>query len=164
MGDSEGGRIARVLAAEKQCAARVALAKARALVGVTPCFGVPCVAGPVAEGEGAQARSSHDGIVLDHVPSDSQYLAGKIDKCYSPRQLAEGCVPSSVYLARQMQCTLDNATNPLNPEARFSAYRGPFIPPVCPPIPAAALNANVPKLQGNNCPLPNKPWNPVLPG
>lgn len=72
-------------------------------------------------------------------------------------------LPESVRVAQLQQRTLDLSTDPTNADARFSAFRRPFIP-VCPPIPQFYLRAGEPVLQGKNCPLPNKPDNPVLPG
>jgi hypothetical protein len=43
------------------------------------------------------------------------------------------------------QAVIDNSTIPTDPSARFSMYRGPYVPPVCPPIPTAILNGNLPK-------------------
>jgi len=43
------------------------------------------------------------------------------------------------------QAVLDASTNPTSPEARFSMYRRPYVPPACPPIPTEILNANLPK-------------------
>ena len=58
---------------------------------------------------------------------------------------------------------IDESTNPYDPDARFSVYARRFFAP-CPPDPAWYKNAGEPILQGKNCPLPNSPLNPVLPG
>ena len=42
-------------------------------------------------------------------------------------------------------CTIQAATDISNPETRFSMYRRPYLPPVCTPVPAEALSANLPK-------------------
>ena len=41
--------------------------------------------------------------------------------------------------------TIECSFDPTDPETRFSAYRRPFIPPVCTPISPLALNGNRPK-------------------
>lgn len=43
------------------------------------------------------------------------------------------------------QAVIDSSTDPTNPETRFSMYRRPYVPPVCPAIPTAILNGNLPK-------------------
>ena len=43
------------------------------------------------------------------------------------------------------QAVLDASTNPTSPDARFSIYRRPYVPPACPPISTEILNANLPK-------------------
>jgi hypothetical protein len=155
--NTEGGRIATVLAAARECAASEALARARALrVGASPCAGGPC---------GGAASTVQ-------VPSESSILDRRVARVLSCGiQTIEGCVPESIRIARQNACVLDAGTPPNR-----------FIPPPCPPavyntvvvdadgqvigLPALGPNqsGNPAVLQGRNCPLPNKPDNPVLPG
>jgi hypothetical protein len=156
--NTEGGRIATVLAAARECAATEALARARALrVGASPCAGRPCGATPP---ESAQ------------VLSESSVLDRRVARLLSCGvQTIDGCVSESVRIARHNACVLDAGTPPNR-----------FIPPPCPPavyntvvvdatgqvigLPALGPNqsGNPAVLQGRNCPLPNKPDNPVLPG
>jgi len=63
----------------------------------------------------------------------------------------------SMRMNAQNQCVINLSTNPTNRDARFSQYRGPFVPPVCIPIPQEILNGNLPKAS-TACPLPNKPF------
>jgi hypothetical protein len=140
--DTERGRVARLLQATEAEARTNAVAKAR-LFYTPPCCG------------GKRSESST-------VPSESVLLTNRLLQCKP--LIRQGCVSESVRIAQVQQCTLDRAINPLNPETRFSEFRGPFVPTVCPPVPQEFLNANVPKSQLKNCPLPNKPDNPVLPG
>lgn len=157
--NTEGGRIASVLASAQACAAAEALARARALrVGASPCAGGPC-------GGGTPSATAQ-------VPSESSILDRRVTRLLSCGvQTIEGCVPESVRIARQNACVLDAGTPPNR-----------FIPPPCPPavyntvvvdsagqvigIPSLGPNqsGNPAVLQGRNCPLPNKPDNPVLPG
>jgi hypothetical protein len=44
-----------------------------------------------------------------------------------------------------IQSTIQASTDPNVPDARFSIYRRPYVPPVCPPIPTYILNGNLPK-------------------
>ena len=157
--NTEGGRIASVLAAAQACAATEALARARAL-RAGPCGGKACSTG------GGSAAAAAD------VPSESSVLDRRVTRLLSCGvQSVEGCVPESVRIARQNTCVL-NASAPPNR----------FIPPPCPPavyntvvvdatgqvigLPALGPNTsgNPAVLQGLVCPLPNKPDNPVLPG
>ncbi len=149
--NTEGGRIARLLESARASARAEALAKARGFANQGPCRSGDC---------GSYKISVQDAPP----PLESIRLQAVVNACYASRNVVTGCVPESVRIARVNECTLRESTNPFNPETRFSEFRGPFIPPVCPPIPQEALNANVPKNQMRNCPLPNKPDNPVLPG
>lgn len=163
MGDTEGGRIARILADSRGCAASEALARARALrVGASSC--APCgttttsqTLGPTIPSEGAalEARMAR----LSALPCRTTFT--------------EACVPESVRIARLANCVV-------NAGPQFRTER--FIPPPCPPVTystvvvdengqvigAPALGGNISGgpgvLQGKVCPLPNKPDNPVLPG
>ena len=41
--------------------------------------------------------------------------------------------------------TIQASTEISDPDTRFSMYRRPYVPPVCTPVPALALNGNLPK-------------------
>ena len=143
--NTEGGRIANLITSTRQCMAAEALAKARALGSGKACgalCGLPVGA---------------------NVPLPSMVLDATVKICYSRYQTLEGCVPESVRIAAIQQRTLEESVNPLDPAARFSEFVRNF-PAPCPPDPAWYANAGEPVLQLKNCPLPNKPDNPVLPG
>lgn len=144
---TEGSRMANLLASSRECMAAEALAKARALGSRGAC-GALCGV--------SQGNRGPD------PPIPSMLLSATVTNCYSSYQTLEGCVPESIRLARMVQRTIDNSTNPFDPDARFSVYARKFIAP-CPPDPAWYKNAGEPILQGTNCPLPNNPSNPVLP-
>lgn len=152
--NTEGGRIANVLAAAQACAAAEALARARALRGASSCG--PACGQPTSQIE---------------VPSESSVLTRRVTRLLSCGvQTVEGCVPESLRIARVNACAA----------AAVPANR--FVPEPCPPVvyntvvvnaageviglPALGPNVsgNPAVLQGKNCPLPNKPENPVLPG
>jgi hypothetical protein len=100
------------------------------------------------------------------VPQSSSKLQSDRIACELRGNTVKGVetgVPQSVWTARLQQRTLDLSTDPTNPDARFSAYRRPFIQ-ICPAIPQSYLRGGEPVLQGKACGLPNKPDNPVLPG
>lgn len=143
--NTEGGRIALVLANSKACMAEEALAKARALGN-----------------RGCGSCTLIDSTITNPVPRESDVLAAKVSNCFL-YQSPESGVPESVRLARMEQRTLDLSRDPNDPLARFSQFRRPFIE-ICPPIPQWYYTAGEPILQGKNCALPNKPDNPVLPG
>ena len=143
--DTEGGRIANVLARSRACMAATALAKARSLRG-SPC---------------SKICAPKDSTINKPVPQSSVALDAAAG-CYF-YQGPESGVPESVRIARAQQRTIDLSRDPNDPLARFSAYRRPFIQ-ICPPIPQWYYTAGEPVLQGKRCPLPNKPDNPVLPG
>ena len=94
-------------------------------------------------------------------PLESDLLDKQVRTCFSG---VVGTQPTTegVRTLDLITRTLDASVNPLDPDARFSQYRGPFIPPVCPPIPTAVLNANIPK-SSTRCQLPNKGYMPNLP-
>jgi hypothetical protein len=149
--DTEGGRIARIQEASRAQMREQALAKARALRGGPgTCGGVRCAS--------AAER------IQPNVPVPSAVLINTVKACYSGVS-REGCVPSSVRTARIQLDILEKERDPFNPITRFSdlTINRPVIATVCPPIPLEALNANIPKQNMRNCPLPNKPDNPVLP-
>jgi hypothetical protein len=100
------------------------------------------------------------------VPQSSSKLQSDTIACELRTRRVTGVetgVPQSVWTARLQQRTLDLSSDPSNPDARFSAYRRPFIQ-ICPPIPQSYYTAGEPVMQGLRCGLPNKPDNPVLPG
>jgi hypothetical protein len=95
--------------------------------------------------------------------NSSDYLASRVAAC-TPYTSPFQCVPESVRIAAAATCVEEAFTNALDPEQRFSGYRRPPPPAVCPPIPPEILNTYMPKMQMLRCPLPNKPDNPILPG
>jgi hypothetical protein len=145
-GNTESGRISNLLSATRQCAAAEALAKARAL---GKGCGALCDAQPTVRRPQTQ------------IPS--MLLSATVTNCYSDYQTLEGCVPESIRIARLQQRNLDLSIDSANVATRFSQYAR-FFPEPCPAIPASYARAGEPVLQGKNCPLPNKPDNPVLPG
>lgn len=134
----ESGRITVLLENARQCAILRALGKK----GPNPCMLPLRVMGP-------------------DVPRASDLTASKM-ACLTYRSSMPG--PESARINALQRAALDAATNPLDPAARFSGYVRPFPPPVCQAIPQEALNANVPRMQGLRCPLPNRPDLIVLPG
>jgi len=142
--NTDQGRIANIVSNSRSCMAAEALAKARAL-GNRGCGSCTTV------------------TVNKPVNPSGINLQTTVANCFYKYQSPEACVPESVRVARMQQRTLDLSIDPNNPLARFSRFRRPFIP-ICPPIPAWYYTAGEPVLQGKNCPLPNKPDNPVLPG
>ena len=152
--NTEGGRISRLEEEARCCNAAQALARARAFVAAREAC---CRSGRSGSG-GSPAQK-------ELVPPPSVYLDQKAAACAATAYTSPYvCVPSSVRTASLQECAVQAFVDPLNPEQRFSEYRRPYFPPPCPPIPQEALNANVPKNQMKSCPLPNKPYNPVLPG
>jgi hypothetical protein len=100
------------------------------------------------------------------VPQSSSRLQSNALNCALQGRTVNGPVfgvPESLRTAKLQQRTIDLSVDPVNPDARFSMYRTPFIQ-ICPPIPQFYYTAGEPVLQGKNCALPNKPDNPVLPG
>jgi len=138
--DTERGRIARIVENAQNCAKAGALARARAM------YGSQCSSGCV------------DNSIKVTVQSESSYLSGTVAPCYVFKG-PEPTVNESVRLSRLIQTTVDESTNPFNLVSRFSEFRRPYFPVICPPIPQEALNANVPKNLLQKCPLPNKPFN-----
>lgn len=151
--NTEGGRIANVLANAQACAAAEALARARALRR-GPCGG-NC------DQPASQVQ----------VLSESSVLTRRVEKLLSCGvQTVEGCVPESLRIARVEAC------------AAAAVPPNRFVPPPCPPAVYSAVvldaagevigrpalgpntSGNPAVLQGLVCPLPNKPENPVLPG
>ena len=143
---SEAARLSRKLYGIQQGCNNAALLAARAMYGGSPCGNCGAVAADPAQ----------------ETPLESDLLEKRVRTCFSgfisTQPSTEGRRTADLITR-----TLDASVNPLDPEARFSQYRGPFIPPVCPPIPASALNANIPKQSLKRCPLPNKGYMPNLP-
>lgn len=143
---SESGRLAQKIEGIRRNCGNAALVAARAYYG-GPCEGC----GPAKD-------------PLQEVPLSSDLLAAQQARVLS----CPGAVirtpppPESVRILDKIAQTLAESVNPLNPDARFSEYRGPFIPPVCPPVPLEDRNANIPK-SSTRCPLPNKGYLPNLP-
>jgi hypothetical protein len=143
---TEGARIAAVIRENKSCRAAEALAKARALYG----NGAHCKGGcePQVIQLGGDARE---------VPQESSRLDAKMATCSRIGYISPfECVPESIRIARVERQTQEEY-------ARLGPYVRVF-PAPCPPDPEWYKNAGEPILQGRNCPLPNKPYNPVLPG
>jgi hypothetical protein len=133
---SESARIERMLASIRESEVRLALQRARTLAG-----GARCCTPSLATGG-------------EDVPMESVVLEKDI-RCYTYAGKSVGL--ESMRMNAENQCNIDKSTDPTNPEARFSQYRGPFIPPACTPIPQTILNGNLPKAS-TACPLPNKPF------
>ena len=156
--NTEGGRIARLQQDAQSCAVAEALKRARA---ISRTAAPPC------------SRVGREAVLPAQIPPESSYLEAKHAGC-SGFVSPSACVPSSVRTASIEQCTVQKATDPTNPDARFSAYVRVF-PTPCPPVvfttpvgdvPPLGANksGNPPAIQGKVCALPNKPDNPVLPG
>jgi hypothetical protein len=144
---TEGGRISNLLSRTRECMAAQALAKARAYASGKSCLTL-CTVTRDASG---------------NTPIPSMLLNSQVkSSCYQYKN-PNKCIPESIRIAEIQQRTLLNSADPLNPETRFAEYARNF-PAPCPPNPAWYATAGEPKLQLKNCPLPNKPDNPVLPG
>lgn len=149
---SESGRLSRRLDEIRRGCNAASLAAARALYGGNgPCSGGSgaCGGGPPKDPE-------------QFTPMESDLLEKRVRECFSGvvRPLPG---PESVRIAAAAKRTIDESVNPLDPDTRFSIYRGPFIPPVCPAVPLEDRNANIPKQSLSRCPLPNKGYMPNLP-
>ena len=142
--NTEGGRMANLMASSKSCMAAQALAKARALGQ-----------------KGCDSCTLIDSTINKPVTLPSVALEAAAG-CYMYQSPNAG-VPESVRISQIQQRTIDLSRDPNDPSSRFSQYRRPFIQ-ICPPIPQWYYTAGEPVLQGKNCALPNKPDNPVLPG
>lgn len=149
---SESGRLSQKMDSIRRSCGNAALNAARAYYGGVAPVGGPC------EGCGPAKDP------LQEVPLSSDLLTFKQDKLLAcPGSVVRaGVPPESVRIQDRITQTLADSVDPLNPDARFSEYRGPFIPPVCPPVPIADRNANIPKAS-TRCPLPNKGYLPNLP-
>lgn len=96
------------------------------------------------------------------VPTSSDFLLATQCAGYAGNG---GAVPESIRVAQVEQYTLDCGYGGVN--GALPSFVNPKRPPVltvCPPIPQWYLTAGEPKPQMAACPLPNKPYNPVLPG
>lgn len=144
---SEGARITRVEEGIRSCMKQSALDRARAL------YGTSCQAS-------GSSCSTAPAILSQETPLESDALARRVAAC-GPGVVGPIVVPESIRIQRILQQTLEQSIDPTDPDARFSEYRGPYIPPVCPPIPQEITNAFLPKAS-TKCPLPNKPWNPAF--
>ncbi len=142
---SEGARLSRKLCEIQQSCGTASLMAARAMYGGSPC---------------GACGSSVGGT--QQTPLESDLLDKQVRICFSGVVGTQPTTESQRTLDLITR-TLDASVDPLDPDARFSQYRGPFIPPVCPPTPTAVLNANIPKQSLNRCPLPNKGYMPNLP-
>jgi hypothetical protein len=143
--NTESGRVSNILSNARCSMAAAALAKARLMTPTRYCG--PC-------------GSENKNIPSVNLPSMT--LSAQATNCVSYQAAASG-VPSSVRTAQIEERTIYLSFDPSDPVTRFSEFRRPFIE-VCPPIPQWYYTAGEPVLQGKNCPLPNKPDNPVLPG
>jgi hypothetical protein len=164
---SESGRISNLLSEARRCDAAAALAKARIYAANRTCSGA---CGGLALPSTAQ----------EYVPPESVLLEKRVERC-TPYISPYTCLPSSALTLIREQCAVSAYSDPTIPEQRFSEFRRPYFPPVCPtPLYSAyqidaSGNRYVPPLGGNisanpavpqlkACPLPNLPDNPVLPG
>jgi hypothetical protein len=140
--NTEGGRIATLLQESRTCRAAESLAKARARYGNGDCKA------------GCQPQVVQLG---PDVPQESSRLDGAAAACAQVAYISPfTCVPESIRTARIERETQEEYVR-LGPYVRV-------VPAPCPPDPQWYKNAGEPILQGRNCPLPNKPYNPVLPG
>lgn len=154
MATLESGRIAALQNASRRCDAAAALARANRLRPSQPC----CV--------------PQQSVLGPQVQSEGSRLTGRVQTCgmmayTSPFE----CVPESIRtarLAREVQdCFVPPTVRPeacppyiYNPQVFNSAGEVTSTQPVL----GGNISGQLPFLQGKNCPLPNKPDNPVLPG
>ena len=96
-------------------------------------------------------------IYKQETPRESDILPAKT-ACLTFQGTTVGL--ESTRIQAKIQKVLEDSIDPLNPDARFSEYRGPYLAPVCPPVPTEVLNAHLPKAS-TRCPLPNKPSFPA---
>lgn len=145
---SESARLCRQMNGISAACSNAAILEARRLYG-----GGPCAAGPCGGQVVADPRQE--------TPLESDLLEKRVVNCYSG-VIGRSVVPESVRTQGLIQSTIAAYNDPTNPDTRFVQYRGPVIPPVCPPISTVILNANIPK-SSVRCPLPNKGFMPNLP-
>ncbi len=155
---SEGGRISRLMSDSRACAAATALARARAIYGGGPCGSTPCNTSSTRGGE---------------VGPESKALTDRTRACVGYTS-PYSCVPESIRLQRVQIETVDcyTAAGPYPkvfpaacPATRYSPYVYDGEGNIIGYQPLGPNTAGLePILQGTLCPLPNKPYNPVLPG
>jgi len=134
----ESSRITALLEDARQCAIERGLGRRRA----PPCPPIVRVIGP-------------------DVPRSSTLTASKV-RCLNYTSRMAGSEGARINALQRL--ALDASIDPLDPAARFSSYTRPLPAPVCQAIPQEALNANMPRMQGLRCPLPNRSDLIVLPG
>jgi hypothetical protein len=164
---SESNRISRLMADTRACLSATALAKARATYGSGPCATASC--------KGSTATATATATLGADVGTSSDLLEDKMRSCGRIGYISPySCVPESIRLQREQIRVAD-----------CYAAAGPYpkvFPSPCPPTryspyihdgggniigfqPLGPNKAGLdPILQMKNCPLPNKPYNPVLPG
>jgi hypothetical protein len=108
---SESGRLARRMDEIRRGCNSASLAAARALYGAAPCSGANCSGAPAKDPE-------------QFTPMESDLLDKRVRECFSGvvRALPG---PESVRIAAVAKRTIDESVNPLDPDTRFSIYRGP---------------------------------------
>ena len=125
---SESARITRILAASRAQEVRIAIQRQKNLCCAPRVETTSII--PVESGlEQAKGDTATWGIVFPGAAVIQGTTVG----------------PESARIKALRQAVIDNSTDPTNPETRFSMYRRPYVPPVCPAIPTAILNANLPK-------------------
>lgn len=139
----ESGRVSNLLSNTRACATKDALARARTRSGYI-------------------CRSSCDTAVNTPVSTSGDYLLSSA--CKNGYNGPAGAVPESIRIARVEQGAADCGYGGIN--GALPTYQNPRIRPIqiCPPIPQWYYTAGEPKPQLIRCGLPNKPYNPVLPG
>jgi hypothetical protein len=130
---SEGARLEQKLYGMRQGQCGAAIARARSLYG-TSC--VPEVS------------------YRQETPRESDYLEKK--QACIPSIIGTKCGLSSTLTQAREQCVIDKSIDSQNPLTRFSQYKRPLAPPVCPAVPQEVLNAFLPK-PSTACPIPNGP-------
>jgi hypothetical protein len=153
---NESSRVAALIRTNTECRVAEVLAKAARMSqrNCTDCVKLDLSGGYIGN------------TITSPVPQSSSKLQSQQRACILKGSYVVGpppAMPESMRVANLQQRTLDLSTDPTDPDARFSAYRRPFVQ-VCPPIPQSYYTAGEPVMQGKRCALPNKPDNPVLPG
>ena len=137
----ESMRISRLTSGLRNCQIQNSLQRARDIYGQT--CNDSCILGPT--------------VYRQETPLESDILAKKVT-CLNTQGTTVAL--ESVRTQKKIQKVLDFSVNPLDPNARFSDYRGPNVIPVCPPVPTEIANAFLPKAS-KRCPLPNSPSFPA---
>jgi hypothetical protein len=130
---SESARLNQKLYAMRQGMCESAILRARSI------YGSECVSNPPYSQE---------------TPLESDYLEKK--QACIPSIIGTKCGLSSTLTVARGQCVIDSSIDSQNPLARFSQYKRPLAPPVCPAVPQEVLNAFLPKAS-TACPIPNGP-------